>query len=91
MTRIFSAKSFALLLASLMLFPGCRESEADGRRASPDYRSHEGQPVTRDYDCSDFDLYREALAFYHSQGGPERDPHRLDADRDGIPCESLRP
>lgn len=43
-----------------------------------------------DKDCSDFDTWRQAQKFYKKHGGPERDPHRLDADRDGIACESLR-
>jgi hypothetical protein len=43
-----------------------------------------------DKDCSDFRSWRAAQNFYKAHGGPKRDPHRLDADRDGIACESLR-
>ncbi|HEV2791385.1 MAG TPA: excalibur calcium-binding domain-containing protein [Solirubrobacterales bacterium] len=43
-----------------------------------------------DRDCSDFNSWRAAQKFYKRHGGPQRDPHRLDADRDGIACESLR-
>jgi hypothetical protein len=43
-----------------------------------------------DKDCSDFDTWRQAQKFYKRHGGPQSDPHRLDADRDGIACESLR-
>lgn len=43
-----------------------------------------------DKDCSDFKTWREAQKFYKRHGGPQRDPHRLDADHDGIACESLR-
>lgn len=43
-----------------------------------------------DKDCSDFRTWRAAQSFYKKKGGPKRDPHRLDADRDGIACESLR-
>lgn len=43
-----------------------------------------------DKDCSDFRSWRAAQNFYKSHGGPRRDPHRLDADDDGIACESLR-
>ena len=46
--------------------------------------------VARDYDCSDFSTWRQAQRFYKNHGGPRRDPHRLDSDRDGIACESLR-
>ncbi|HEX2095786.1 MAG TPA: excalibur calcium-binding domain-containing protein [Solirubrobacterales bacterium] len=49
------------------------------------------QPATAaDKDCSDFNTWRAAQKFYKRHGGPRRDPHRLDADRDGIACESLR-
>jgi Excalibur calcium-binding domain len=43
-----------------------------------------------DKDCSDFGSWRAAQKFYKRHGGPQRDPHRLDADHDGIACESLR-
>lgn len=43
-----------------------------------------------DKDCSDFNTWRQAQNFYKKHGGPKYDPHRLDADRDGIACESLR-
>lgn len=42
----------------------------------------------RDRDCSDFSTQAKAQRFYKSHN-PQRDPHRLDADRDGIACESL--
>ncbi len=41
-----------------------------------------------DKDCSDFPTQRAAQKFYEKKGGPRKDPHRLDADRDGIACES---
>lgn len=43
-----------------------------------------------DKDCSDFKSWRQAQNFYKKHGGPKRDPHRLDADHDGIACEDLR-
>lgn len=42
-----------------------------------------------DKDCSDFKTQNEAQAFFTSQGGPDKDPHKLDQDRDGQACESL--
>jgi micrococcal nuclease len=42
-----------------------------------------------DRDCSDFFSRREAQAFFEAEGGPGRDPHRLDGDNDGLACESL--
>lgn len=46
--------------------------------------------VAADKDCADFNSWRQAQNFYKKQGGPKKDPHRLDADRDGIACEDLR-
>ena len=43
-----------------------------------------------DKDCSDFSSWRQAQNFYKNHGGPRYDPHRLDADHDGIACEALR-
>jgi hypothetical protein len=42
-----------------------------------------------DHNCSDFTTWESAQAFYLEQGGPEEDPHRLDADGDGIACEGF--
>lgn len=45
----------------------------------------------RDRDCSDFRTWRQAQKFFKKTGGTRRyDPHRLDADHDGIACEELR-
>ena len=41
------------------------------------------------YNCSDFDTQQEAQQQFEADGGPERDPHRLDNDNDGEACESL--
>jgi hypothetical protein len=48
------------------------------------------QPATafRDRDCSDFRTQRQAQRFFEAHN-PRRDPHRLDADHDGIACEDL--
>ena len=46
-------------------------------------------PKGPDRDCSDFKTQAEAQAFYEAAGGPDRDPHRLDPDKDGVACESL--
>lgn len=44
-------------------------------------------PFGPDRDCADFSSQAEAQAFYEAAGGPEKDPHRLDRDRDGLACE----
>lgn len=45
-------------------------------------------PHGPDCDCVDFSTQREAQTFFIAAGGPERDPHRLDGDKDGIACEN---
>lgn len=40
-----------------------------------------------DRDCSDFPTQRAAQKFFKKHH-PNRDPHNLDADGDGIACES---
>jgi hypothetical protein len=42
----------------------------------------------RDRDCSDFSTQAKAQHFFKKHH-PNRDPHRLDADHDGIACEDL--
>lgn len=43
-------------------------------------------PSDGDYDCSHFDTHEQAQAVYDQDPS---DPHRLDADDDGVACESL--
>ncbi len=47
-------------------------------------------PEGPDRDCGDFDTWEEAQAFFIAAGGPEADPHRLDGNRDGEACNSLK-
>ena len=41
-----------------------------------------------DRDCGDFPTQRAAQLFFLANGGPASDPHGLDAEGDGIACES---
>lgn len=41
-----------------------------------------------DRDCGDFDSHEEAQAFFEANN-PDEDPHRLDANGDGVACESI--
>lgn len=50
--------------------------------------SNSGPARVGDQDCSDFATWKEAQTFY--EGAGPGDPHRLDRDKDGIACESLR-
>lgn len=43
--------------------------------------------MAADRDCSDFSSQRAAQIFFLKHGGPQRDPHRLDGDDDGVACE----
>jgi endonuclease YncB( thermonuclease family) len=48
-----------------------------------------GSPAhAADKDCGDFGSQRAAQIFFLDNGGPDSDPHRLDADGDGVACES---
>lgn len=42
-----------------------------------------------DKDCGDFKTQKGAQDFFIEAGGPQKDPHGLDADGDGVACESL--
>jgi hypothetical protein len=45
--------------------------------------------IKGDKDCVDFKTQREAQSFFEANGGPNKDPHNLDRDKDGVVCESL--
>jgi micrococcal nuclease len=45
-------------------------------------------PSGPDRDCPDFTSQGQAQCLFIAAGGPSRDPHRLDADNDGIACEA---
>jgi endonuclease YncB( thermonuclease family) len=52
--------------------------------------AHAAPPATAaDRDCSDFPNQAAAQDHFVSLGGPGSDPDRLDADKDGIACETL--
>ncbi len=73
---------------------GARSSESDGDANDEaamqlDEVELRYDPYGPDRDCSDFRTQAEAQAFFEAAGGPRKDPHRLDADSDGVACESL--
>ena len=51
--------------------------------------SSDYDPTGPDRDCGDFANWKEANDFFIAAGGPDSDPHRLDGDHNGIPCQSL--
>ena len=43
-----------------------------------------------DRNCSEFDTQKQAQTFFEAEGGLiGKDPHKLDANNNGIACESL--
>jgi hypothetical protein len=46
-------------------------------------------PFGPDRNCGDFSNWEDAHEFYLAAGGPAQDPHGLDGNNDGKPCESL--
>lgn len=93
----------ALILSlNLVFVPSIGAAHSGGLNAqgchagSQPYHCHRAQAPRRtqtgprigDQDCADFATWREAQEFF-IQAGPG-DPHRLDADNDGISCEALR-
>lgn len=44
---------------------------------------------TDEYNCDDFSNQPEAQIFYDKAGGVKGDVNRLDANKDGVPCEDL--
>ena len=46
-------------------------------------------PVKYNYNCSDFATHKQAQDFFIKNGGPKKDPYRLDGDKDGLACEKL--
>jgi hypothetical protein len=57
--------------------------------AVPQSASAVPSAIAADRDCSDFDNQRQAQNYFIDRGGPRRDPDRLDADGNGVACESL--
>lgn len=55
-------------------------------RSAPARRTNSGAFIDRN--CSDFGSWQAAQLFFENAG--PNDPHGLDADHDGIACESLR-
>ncbi len=46
-------------------------------------------PFGPDKNCGEFEDWASANAFFIAAGGPGDDPHGLDGNDDGVPCQSL--
>ena len=53
------------------------------------FSAHASPSAARDVNCSDFSNQASAQAWFVAHGGPAQDPAGLDADHDGVACESL--
>jgi hypothetical protein len=67
---------------------GSRPYHCHQSQSAPSLPATPQSQVSGDRDCADFRSWREAQSFYENAG--RSDPHRLDADNDGIACEALR-
>jgi endonuclease YncB( thermonuclease family) len=67
-------------VACLALLAGGSIGGLVGLTATPSYAA--------DRDCGDFATQAAAQSFFLDAGGPRNDPHNLDADGDGVVCES---
>lgn len=57
---------------------------------APSFYKPPGWDGYSDVNCSDFDTHAHAQSFFVGTGGSKSyDPYRLDADHDGIACETL--
>jgi len=99
-TRLLAAVLIAAAIPAAPLVAHSGGVDANGCHAgSQPYHCHRGKssdaigpnrlsPRSGDRNCGDFLSWEDAQAFFEL-GGPA-DPHRLDADGDGIACEALR-
>lgn len=92
--KLFKA---VVIIVPAILLSGCSSSgggysnpEADYSREDSDTEVQSHTEYQADKDCSDFSTQQEAQDFFIEQGGPEKDPHKLDRDKDGIACESIQ-
>lgn len=65
----------------------CERAVSPTKPAAQGVRSRSISLPARDYDCNYFRTQAEAQRILDST--PGEDPHKLDADRDHIACESL--
>jgi Protein of unknown function (DUF1524)/Excalibur calcium-binding domain len=95
-TRIIAVLAFALAIvgcASPQEQAGDAGKEGAGRPAQEAKSPGKGPeipplPSDGNYDCADFETRVQATAVLNRDAG---DPHYLDGDSDGIPCEDLPP
>lgn len=72
--------TLVLAVGALVLAPASTQAAAPASATAASARL--------DANCSDFSTQAAAQNFYIKNGGPQRDPHGLDADGDGVACES---
>lgn len=81
----------AIIAGGLSMFKGTTEPEVNpltGNYIRNNDYENERSYTSGDYDCSDFDSQSEAQDFFEDEGASS-DYHNLDADGDGIACETI--
>ena len=78
MRRLFTTTLLLLAITSLTL----------ATTASAQDDSSDSEPVCSydAYNCGDFDSYAQVMRVFNAC---DTDVHKLDRDKDGVPCESL--
>ena len=92
MTTVSRRAAFGVLGVSASFLAGIVPEDIDARRKKKGKGKGKKDKDTGsfvDQDCADFSTQNEAQRFFEQEGGPQDDPHGLDADSDGIACESL--
>lgn len=77
-----AGRSLVVLLLTIMIVVTSAAIAPVASTAAP------GALRIADRDCADFGTRAAAQRFFINAGGPRNDPHRLDADHDGVACES---
>lgn len=88
-------KFLGSLLLILVLMPSAVLAAPKAVGAPVAKTARTATPVARttaraDYNCTDFKTRAEVQKVFIAAGGPRLDPYRLDADKDGIPCEDIK-
>lgn len=78
------------LLSGYALMGGNDSAKSSTSRDNTEWAKDSLPNGEKDRDCSDFRTQREAQEFFEANGGPSKDSHNLDRDKDGRVCETLK-
>lgn len=83
-----STRKLLILIGSLILSAASLIGIATTSATAASPASTHTTSARADLDCSDFATQAAAQRYFIVRGGPRSDPDRLDADGDGVACES---